>query len=151
MMANRSSLFRAAVLLPLVLSVPIFAAPRQPQETKPAIERMTADTPRVTSAGASFKVPAGWSIETRKDLVLLTPPEPDTHLVIFDSQAADARVAVTAAWTSYKPDAKRPIKLVTPRPPKDGWDEREAFDYETSPNERAAVFAMALRAAKSWT
>jgi CubicO group peptidase (beta-lactamase class C family) len=43
------------------------------------------------------------------------------------------------------------VKLVTPRPPKDGWDERQAFSYETSPNERAAVEAMALRAGTSWT
>ncbi len=123
----------------------------QAAETKPAIERTTADTPRVTPAGASFKVPSGWSIETRKELVLLTPPETDTHIAIVDSQAADARAAVAAAWAAYKPDSKRPIKLVTPRPPREGWDERQAFDYETSPNERATVQALALRAGSRWT
>jgi CubicO group peptidase (beta-lactamase class C family) len=127
------------------------AASSQATETKPAVERMTADTPRVTSAGATFKVPAGWSIETRKELVILTPPEADTHIAIVDSQAADAKAAVAAAWAAYKPESKRPIKLVTSRPAREGWDERQAFDYETSPNERAAVQALALRAGKLWT
>ncbi len=40
---------------------------------------------------------------------------------------------------------------MTPRPAREGWDERQAFDYETSPNERAAVQALALRAGNIWT
>ncbi len=96
-------------------------------------------------------LPAGWSIVTAKDLVVLETPEPDTHIAIFDASAGDAAAAVTAAWAAYKPDAKRPLKLVTPRPAKEGWDERQIFDYETSPNERGAVEALALRAGTSWT
>ena len=147
--ADRTALFVCLTLTVFVVSA--FAASPQAAETKPAIERVTADTPRVTSAGATFKVPAGWSIETRKDSVILTPPETDTHIVIVDSQAADAKAAVTGAWSAYKPESKRPIKLVTPRPAREGWDERQVFDYETSPNERAAVQALALRAGRLWT
>jgi len=123
----------------------------QAAETKPAIEQVTADTPRVTSAGASFKVPSGWSIETKKDFVILTPPETDTHIAIVDAQSAAGRNAVAEAWAAYKPESKRPIKLVTPRPAREGWDEREVFNYETSPNERAVVQALALRAGNHWT
>src|ERR1019366_8693684 len=103
------------------------------------------------SPQAADTKPSVWSIETRKDLVILTPPEPDTHVAIFDAQAADAKAAVTAAWAAFKPESKRPIKLVTPRPAREGWDERQIFDYETSPNERAAVQALALRAGTAWT
>src|ERR1700674_2924736 len=151
MPADRIALYRTALLACLLLtslSVSSRAASRQATETKPAIERVTADTPRVTSAGATFKVPAGWATETGKDFVILTPPETDTHIAIVDSQAADARGAVAAAWAAYKPGSNRPIKLVTPRPAREGWDERQVFDYETSPNERAAVQALALRAGK---
>src|SRR6202049_1681993 len=154
MPADRIALYRTALLACLLLtslSVSSRAASRQATETKPAIERVTADTPRVTSAGATFKVPTGWSIETRKDFVILTPPETDTHIAIIDSQAADAQAAVNAAWVVYKSESKRPIKLVTARPAREGWDERQVFDYETSPNERAAVQALALRAGKHWT
>ena len=116
-----------------------------------AAERVTADTERVTPGGAKFTVPTGWSISMGKDLVVLEPPETDTHIAIADSQAADAKAAVAAAWAAYKPDAKRPVKLVTPRPAREGWDERQVFDYETSPNERAVVTAIALRAGSTWT
>src|SRR5437660_7711036 len=114
-------------------------------------ERVAADTPRVTPGGATFMVPSGWSIVTGKNLVILEPPETDTHIAIVDSQAADARAAVAAGWAAYKPQAKRPLKLVTPRPAREGWDERQVFDYETSPNERAVVQTLALRAGNSWT
>src|SRR5215813_388641 len=120
-------------------------------ESRSAPERLAADTPRVTPAGATFTVPTGWSIASGKSLVILEPPETDTHIVIIDSQAADAKSAVTSAWTAYKPDFKRPLKLVTPRPARQGWDERQVFDYETSPNERAVVEALAYRAGSSWT
>jgi CubicO group peptidase (beta-lactamase class C family) len=154
MSMHRTSLYRPAFLTCLAITLSVgssLAASPQAAETKSAVERVTADTPRVTSAGATFKVPAGWSIETRKDFVTLTPPETDTHIAIVDSQAADAKAAVTAAWMAYKPESKRPIKLVTPRPAREGWEERQVFDYETSPNERAAVQALALRAGKLWT
>ena len=120
-------------------------------QEKSAPERVSADTGRVTPGGATFTIPAGWSIVTGKNLVILEPPESDTHIAIVDAQAADARAATTAAWSAYKPEFKRPIKLVTPRPPREGWEERAAFTYETSPNERVSVEALALRAGTSWT
>jgi CubicO group peptidase (beta-lactamase class C family) len=116
-----------------------------------APERVASETQRFTPGGAQFTVPAGWSIATQKNLVVLTPPEADTHLAIVDTQAPDARAAVATAWAAYKPDSKRPIKLVTPRPAREGWDERQVFEYETSPNERVEVVAIAERAGTSWT
>ena len=123
----------------------------QSPDGKSAPEQVAADTQRLTPGGTKFTVPAGWSIAGGTNLVLLTPPETDTHIAIFDIQAADAKAAVAAAWAAYKPDAKRPIKLVTPQPAREGWDERQGFDYETSPNECAVVFAFAQRSGNSWT
>ena len=155
-MTLRPALSYRFALIPLIactilalISPPMSSAAAAQEKTAP--ERVSADTPRVTPGGATFTVPSGWSISTSANLVILEAPEPDTHLAIFDSQAADAKAAVAAAWAAYKPDTKRPLKLVTPRPAREGWDERQAFDYETSPNERAAVFAFALRAGTSWT
>jgi len=123
----------------------------QAVEARSAPEQVAADTPRVTPGGAIFTAPSGWSIETGKNLVILAPPEGDTHIAIVDSQAADAPAAVAAGWAAYKPEAKRPLKLVTPRPAREGWDERQVFDYETSPNERAVVQVVALRSGSTWT
>ena len=122
------------------------------QEARSKVEAVSADTAKVSPGGATFTVPAGWSMETGKDLVVLTPPEMDTHVAIFDAgAAADSKGAVTAAWTAYKGKETHPLKLVTPRPGREGWDERQVFDYETSPNERAVVEAVAYRASTSWT
>ena len=120
-------------------------------QAKSSPERLTADTPHVTPGGATFTVPTGWAITTGTNMVVLDPPETDTHIVVVDSQATDAKSAVTAAWAAYKPDFKRPLKLITPRPAREGWEERQVFDYETSPNERAVVVAIASRAGTAWT
>jgi CubicO group peptidase (beta-lactamase class C family) len=114
-------------------------------------ERVSADSPHATPGGATFTVPSGWSIASGKDLVLLEAPESDTHIAIFDAHASNAKAAVESAWAAYKPESKRPLKLVTPRPAHEGWEERQVFDYETSPNERAVVEALALRAGTAWT
>ena len=123
----------------------------QAAEGKSAPERLAADTARTTPGGATFTVPSGWSIVTKENMVVLEPPETDTHIVIFDSPAADAKAAVAAAWAAFKPEAKRTPKQVLPRPARNGWDDRQFFDYETSPNERAVVQALAYRAGSAWT
>lgn len=121
------------------------------QEARSKAEVVSADTAKVSPGGATFMVPAGWSLETGKDVVLLTPPETDTHVAIFDAQAPDAMAAVKAAWAAYKGAQTHPVKIVIPRPAREGWDERQVFEYETSPNERAVIQAIALRAGTAWT
>ena len=123
---NPMNRFRPA-LLAVVAVLSLLAAVAEAQE-RGAPEQVSSDTPRLTPGGATFTIPKEWSIVTGKNLVILTPPETDTHIVIFDSQAGDATAAVTAAWAAYKPEAKRPVKLVTTRPPKEGWDERKIFE-----------------------
>ena len=154
MFTHRTALYRTVLAF---LALTMFAANAASASLRVASlqaaapERVAADTPRVTPGGATFTVPSGWSVATEKNLVILEPPEPDTHIVIVDSDAPDANAAVAAAWAAFRPESKRPLKLVTPRPAREGWDERLAFDYETSPNERAVVQALALRAGKAWT
>jgi CubicO group peptidase (beta-lactamase class C family) len=122
------------------------------QEARSKAELVSADTAKVSPGGATFTVPAGWSMESGNDLVVLTPPETDTHVAIFDAGTpADAKAAAAAAWVAYKGKATHPVKLMTVSAPKDGWDERQMVEYETSPNERASIFSMALRAGKIWT
>ena len=116
-----------------------------------AAERLAANSPRTTPAGVTFTAPAGWSIRTGASWVILDAPEQDSHVAIVDVHAADAAAAVRAAWETYRPGAQRPLKLSTPSPARNGWEEQHRFDYETSPNERAAIAAIALRAGAGWT
>jgi CubicO group peptidase (beta-lactamase class C family) len=114
-------------------------------------DKVDKDTPSATPGGATFTIPAGWSTTTREHMVVLEPPEPDTHIALVDVQAKDAEAAVTAAWAAFKPDFKRPLKIAQPVEARQGWEERKVFQYETSPNERVVVQALALRAGEKWT
>ncbi len=120
-------------------------------ETPVAPQTLAADTSRATQAGATYTAPGGWSAADKGALTILTPPEGDSHLAIASVEAPDAQAAVDAAWKLYRPEMKRPLKLVTPRPGREGWDERQVFDYETSPNERAVAQAIAYRKGNAWT
>ena len=126
------------------------ATPRQ-DEVRSAPERIATDTRHTTMNGATFTIPAGWSIIAGRSTVILEPPELDTHIAIIDSAAADAAAAVGAAWKSYKPGAIRPLTIVNSSPARNGWDERQVFNYEVSPNERLFVRALALRSGSGWT
>src|SRR5436309_7735499 len=114
-------------------------------------EQIASETKRSRPAGPTFTAPPAWSMRGEANLIVLTPPEPDSHLAMVDVKAAGAASAVAAAWSAYRPDFKRPVKLMTPLPARDGWDERKNFDYETSPNERAVLQARAWRAGETWT
>ena len=60
-------------------------------------EQIASETKRSTPAGATFTAPPAWSMRGEANLIVLTPPEPDSHLSIVDVKAADAASAVTAA------------------------------------------------------
>lgn len=114
-------------------------------------ERLAADTALATAGGATFTAPLGWSVTSGTNKIVLDPPEADSHLALVDVQAADSAAAVAAGWASYRPDANRPLRLATPHAPYNGWDERHLYYYETSPNEKAVVYALAVRADRDWT
>jgi CubicO group peptidase (beta-lactamase class C family) len=146
-----SALVTLAALAQASAVNPVLPSSAQEQGGRSAPERLTADTPRVTPGGAAFTAPAGWSIVTGKNLVILEPPETDTHIAIVDTQAADAAAAVAAAWAVYKPDFNRPLRMTTPSPAREGWEEQQVFNYATSPNEHAVVVAIAFRVGGNWT
>jgi CubicO group peptidase (beta-lactamase class C family) len=88
---------------------------------------------------------------TSGSVIVVEAPEGDSHVVIFDSDAATADTAIDAAWAAYKRGEKRPIRQKLSPPAREGWEEVQVYLYETSPNERAVVQAMARRAKNTWT
>jgi CubicO group peptidase (beta-lactamase class C family) len=117
-----------------------------------AIASNDADTPMKTPAGVVVTAPKAWVLENTKNTAILRAPEGDFTIAVVDvATAADVRAASIAAWTIYRPNINRKIQQITPRPAKDGWDERQVIDYETSPNEKIVVQAVAYRKDKSWT
>lgn len=130
------------LILALVLGLAVSAS---------AAEPLPADTALATASGATFTAPAGWQVTTAGNKNILEPPEADSRLALIDVQAANADAAVAAGWAAYRPEAKRPLRLATPQAPYNGWEERRLFSYETSPNEKAVVYATAWRAGQEWT
>ena len=121
-------------------------------EVKPAAgAQLAADTLMMTTSGATFMAPLGWRVTSNANKVLLAPPEEDSRLVLIDVQAPDAATAMAAGWASYRPDANRPLRITTPQAPYNGWIERQIFNYETSPNEKMVVYALAWRKDQHWT
>ncbi len=139
-----------AVVLSLVLLSLVVPASAQPAAPA-APERFEKDTPRATPGGATFTVPAGWTMTTKGSMVVLDPPEPDSHVAIIDVKAKDADGAVAAGWAAYRPGFSRPLRISLQQAAINGFEERKAYQYETSPNERAVVGAYAWRAGETWT
>src|SRR5215471_10454176 len=143
-MTRRLLIALAGTVLGIATAIGQTVAPASPG-------RLNEDSPRATPAGATFTAPAGWTLTTKPSMVVLDPPEPDSHVVIVDVKAKDAGGAVAAAWAAYMPGFKRVLEIALPQAAREGWEERRVFQYETSPNERAVVEAYASRAGDAWT
>ena len=111
-----------------------------------------AETAGRTEAGVSYTLPRDWTAATRGPVVTFSAPEDDLRIAVIDvGAAADAQAATARAWTLFAPEAGRTVRLATPAPAREGWDERVSFAYETSPNERRVVQALAMRKDRAWT
>jgi CubicO group peptidase (beta-lactamase class C family) len=115
------------------------------------VERPATDVPWKTAVGNSFVVPAGWAVSTRGNGTILEAPEGGTYVAIFDLEVVTADDAIAMAWQSYKPDARWPLKSVTPVADREGWTDRKTYSYQTSPNERRDVEVDVRRANNIWT
>jgi hypothetical protein len=64
-----------------------------PPEAVPAPQRLATDTPMATSAGTTFTAPAGWTVDRKGNVLVLTPPEGDSRLALVEIEAPDADAA----------------------------------------------------------
>jgi CubicO group peptidase (beta-lactamase class C family) len=135
----------ACPLVPASAQAPPAAA------SKPAPEALARDTSRTTAGGVTFTAPKDWSISVDGAVVVLLAPDGDTRIAIVEATASEPDAAVAAAWAAVRPGVTRSLRLTTPAPGRDGWNEQRNYSYETSPNERRAVGATALRSGTTWT
>jgi CubicO group peptidase (beta-lactamase class C family) len=134
-------------LLPLIAAAIIGIAPIAAQTP----QKLAADQAITTSGGATFTAPVGWTVRSSGPMVSVEAPEGDSRVAIFHSDAPSADAAVDAAWAAYNRGAKRPIRIKRAGTPREGWEEIQAYIYETSPNETATVTAQARRSKAAWT
>lgn len=112
---------------------------------------LAADTQETTAAGTTFTAPAGWAFVVDGPVAKLTGPEPDLHVAIVESTEKDADAAVAAAWQLVHPGFKWRLKIASPQPGRNGWQEQRDYGYETSPDEKLVLFASAERKGTGWT
>jgi len=114
--------------------------------------RPAADTPGKTTSGVAYIQPKDWAVTVQGAATVFVSPEENLSIAVVDGGAAPtAQAAAAKAWSLYKPNAARPVRLSTSGAPGDGWDERVSISYETSPSEKASVSALAMRSGTSWT
>ena len=136
-------LWTACALLLASVVTPVAATAAQGQP-----EALASTTP----SRATFTRSPGWTQKASPKLVELVPPENDYRMAVVDvGPAKDAAAAAAAAWSLWKPEQTRPPKLITARPARNGWEERQVIDYETSPNEKRSLYAVAYRTGSNWT
>ena len=138
-----------ALLLLSGLACSLASADALPSAKAEATGAATA-TSASTVAGNTFTVPQNWTLLNRGRFVLLSPPEPDLKFALIDLEAADPMAAAAAGWRALDPTFARPVRVMTPSGPQNGWKERYVIDYEISPNEKRVVTAYVQRAGKSW-
>lgn len=141
----------AVLSLLFVAAARAFGQAAQPTPAPAPSGGLAADTPSTTVGGNTFIAPAGWTVSVRGPATILAAPEGDSWIALVDVDAKDAEGALAAAWAAYKPDAKWPLKLTTDVPDKDGWTKQRAFEYQTSPNEKRGVQALARFGGERWT
>ncbi|WP_421855119.1 serine hydrolase domain-containing protein [Novosphingobium sp.] len=122
-------------------------------DTPPAAAAAAAaDTTTTAPGGSTVLLPAGWQASASGNVLTLSPPEPDLHIAIVDvGAAADAKAAAAAAWAVYAPKRAHPFKLLTARPPRNGWEEAAVINYETSPAEHLVQMGVSRRKGTGWT
>ena len=138
---NRLALRLAVVVALLSLPTALFA------QGRPA-----SDTPGRTPSGVAYTQPKDWAVTVQGAATIFVSPEQNLSIAVVDGgNAPTAQAAAAKAWSLYKPNATRPVRLITSGAPGDGWDERVSIAYETSPSERAVASALAMRKGASWT
>jgi CubicO group peptidase (beta-lactamase class C family) len=141
---------RVAVLTLLLWAALEAQSPSQSPSQSP-VEKLTTDKPITTSGGATFTAPGAWGITTNGPMITVEAPEGDSRIVIFDSKASTADAAVAEGWAKYNPQVKRTLRQTVTQNAREGWEDARVFLYETSPNERAVVQALARRSKDTWT
>jgi CubicO group peptidase (beta-lactamase class C family) len=126
-------------------------APTAPRPNLPKPETLTTDSPRATASGHTFTAPAGWTLSENGQVRLLDGPEKDIKVALVDvAHAADAADAVKQAWPALDPHFARPVHIAQDQPGRFGWESPRVFFYETSPNEKRIIMAVARKKADAW-
>ncbi|CAN5719911.1 hypothetical protein BH11MYX1_BH11MYX1_36120 [soil metagenome] len=124
--------------------------PSAPTLAAPVVKVISEDTPWTDGDGNTFIVPAGWKVTTSEAMVVLTPPEGDSHVAFVSVTAPTPEAARDLGWKTYKPDAKWPLLNTNDSPDRNGWVKQRTYGYRTSPAEKLIVQTVLQFANNRW-
>lgn len=113
-------------------------------------EAVAEDASRVTRGGVKYIAPAGWTLRESGALVVLTPPEGDSHVAIIETDAREPDAAVAAAWELYRKQPAPPLGLAVDVPGRGGWQQARSYQYELPPSAKRRLDVLARRAGQAW-
>jgi CubicO group peptidase (beta-lactamase class C family) len=120
-------------------------------ETAPTGAESAATRHLTLASGATVAAPPFWTERRTAASIVLTAPEANADIALVKVEAKDAAAAADKAWAIFRPGLAPRPKIVSPLPPRNGWEERQALSYDTPPNEHAHRQAIALRKGNAWT
>jgi CubicO group peptidase (beta-lactamase class C family) len=81
---------------------------------------------------------------------VLTAPEKDVAMALFELKAADRDAALAAAWAQWKPGFDLKVANAVDAPARDGWDALSQVVYVTPTAEQRLVIGLARRKGDVW-
>lgn len=139
------------LLSPLVLALSLAFAHAAETPDGAFAGKLAADKPLLTATGTQVTGPRDWTVRRDPQALVLVAPEGDMKVALLDLKAADATAAIKEAWARYRPDEKHALRIMTARSAREGWDEKQVADYDTTPNERLVIEVVAARRGEDWT
>lgn len=121
-----------------------------PGEPATTSRTLTAETELTTASGATFTASAGWIVEESPARVVLTSPERDVSLALFELKAASRDAAINAAWTQWRPGFELAVAQAVDVPARDGWDALAQVVYVTPTADKRLAIAVARRKGDVW-
>lgn len=110
----------------------------------------TSDTQATTASGHRFIVPKDWTLTRRGRAAILRAPEGDSWIALVETEAGNAKDAISQAWQNYA-DRPPPEPLMTvPLANGDGWVDGLNQVYRTPAGEPRQLTARALRNGDRW-
>jgi CubicO group peptidase (beta-lactamase class C family) len=95
-----------------------------------------------TPRGASFELPADWSLERSDGLLLVQDPDKELKLWMMDIEGETGLDAIAAAWQRAVPGFARGIDNIATPPAEQGWDSITQVSYEVAAQESRSVAAV---------
>jgi CubicO group peptidase (beta-lactamase class C family) len=113
-------------------------------------KELTEDTKLSTASGATFTVAKGWHVARTDTIIVIQEPQQELAAAFVESAAPTAEEAIAQAWTRWKADFARAVRVTSKPPATAGWDEIVQISYETSADERRVVIGNARRKGRTY-